>query len=102
MTDQRIYTIADHYGLRHQCAKAREELKELVEALEVFEGKWTPDTFVHVAEEIADVEIMTKQLKHLMANAVIVRRFKNQKLERQLNRIAQQSINQELTSKKTN
>lgn len=86
--DSRIKFLADRYGLRHQCVKSREELVELVEALKVFEEKWTPETFIHVAEEMADVEIMTKQLKYLMANACIVSRFKDSKLNRQLDRIA--------------
>lgn len=73
--------IADHYGLEHQLGKCKEELNELIEAL----GS-SSDT--HLAEEIADVEIMISQIKYL--RDIPTKRVdfvKKYKIQRQLQRI---------------
>lgn len=68
------------YGVTHQTVKAMEELGELTQALAkgVCEG---PD-HAHIAEEIADVEIMLEQLKVCYPCAEQVRGIRRFKLER--------------------
>lgn len=67
-----IHRIADHYGMK-QIGQAAEELAELIVALHHYERVYnsgldasTRQTYTHVAEEIADVEIMLEQIKHIM------------------------------------
>lgn len=72
--------IADHYGLKGQTDKCKEELHELIEALDGGDP--------HIAEEIADVEIMIAQIKYLrnIPNEN-VNEVKLYKIQRQLKRI---------------
>jgi len=80
--ENEIKTIADHYGLEHQQGKCEEELNELIEAL-------GSNCDTHLAEEIADVEIMISQIKYLRNipdEQVDV--IKQHKIQRQLGRIA--------------
>lgn len=58
MINEDLKYIADHYGLEHQLGKCEEELNELIEAL-------GGSSDIHLAEEIADVEIMISQIKYL-------------------------------------
>ena len=55
--DDKIKTIADYYGLTNQKHKLREEMNELMEAIQ--EGE--PG---HIAEEMADVLIMIEQMRY--------------------------------------
>ena len=70
--DKIINQIADHYGMK-QIGQATEELAELIVALHHYERVYnagldasTRQAYMHVAEEIADVEIMLEQIKHIM------------------------------------
>ena len=70
--DRIIKQIADHYGMK-QIGQAAEELAELIVALHHYERVYnsgldasTRQEYMHVAEEIADVEIMLEQIKHIM------------------------------------
>ena len=74
--------IADHYGLKHQLVKCKEELGELIEAIDSTNDE-------AIIEEIADVEIMTEQLKQLMRADRVVELYKDYKIARQLRRIAE-------------
>lgn len=78
--DAYLKQIADHYGLENQTDKCKEELHELIEALNGGDP--------HLAEEIADVEIMIAQIKYLR-NLLDERidGIKQYKIERQLQRI---------------
>ena len=67
-----IHRIADHYGMK-QIGQAAEELAELIVALHHYERVYnsgldasTRQAYIHVAEEIADVEIMLEEIKHIM------------------------------------
>ena len=67
-----IHRIADHYGLK-QIGQAAEELAELIVALHHYERVYNSgldasirQTYTHVAEEIADVEIMLDQIKYIL------------------------------------
>lgn len=82
MINKDLKYIADHYGLEHQLGKCKEEL---IEAL----GS-SSDT--HLAEEIADVEIMISQIKYL--RNIPTKRVdfvKKCKIQRQLSRIAKEN-----------
>lgn len=67
-----IIQIADHYGMK-QIGQAAEELAELIVALHHYERVYdagldasTRQEYMHVAEEIADVEIMMDQIKYIL------------------------------------
>lgn len=81
MTD--LMNIANHYGLKHQLVKCKEELGELIEAIDSMNDE-------AIIEEIADVENMTYQLKHLMCADRVVDLYKDYKVARQLRRIAKE------------
>lgn len=74
-----IHKIAEYYGLE-QLDKAIEELNELTEAISERDVQ-------HMIEEIADVEIMTAQLKMLLDAEEDVERMKRFKVDRQLKRM---------------
>ena len=82
MRMQDLKNIATHYGLKHQLVKCKEELGELIEAIDSANDE-------AIIEEIADVEIMTEQLKHLMRADRVVELYKDYKIARQLRRIAE-------------
>jgi NTP pyrophosphatase (non-canonical NTP hydrolase) len=78
-----LTNIANHYGLKHQLVKCKEELGELIEAIDSTNDE-------AIIEEIADVEIMTEQLKQLMCADRVVELYKDYKIARQLRRIAEE------------
>lgn len=81
-----LQKLACHYGLQNQLFKTKEELHELKVAINGYiEGV---DKKAHVLEEIADVEIMTAQLKLLLDGETEVDKVKQFKVNRQLERIA--------------
>lgn len=83
MINEDLKYIADHYGLEHQLGKCEEELNELIEAIDSLDEK-------AIVEEIADVEIMTEQLKYLMRTEPSVEIYKDYKIARQLRRISRE------------
>lgn len=72
--------IAEHYGKDTQVKKTTEELSELIRAL-------ATGTQADISEEIADVEIMIYQLKHLLGNEADVEKIRMRKIFRQLERM---------------
>lgn len=83
MINEDLKYIADHYGLEHQLGKCKEELGELIKAIDSLDER-------AITEEVADVEIMTKQLKYLMRIEPSVEIYKDYKIARQLRRIAEE------------
>lgn len=80
--------IANYYGKDSQTLMAIEEMSELTkEICKYSRGKTTRERLV---DEIADVEIMVKQLEILFDIASDVDRRVDYKLERQLRRIEQE------------
>lgn len=79
-------TAIAEYGSSNQVDKAMEELAELTQALmkeRHCEEEWMrTELRVHVAEEMADVEIMLEQLKIIFNNAESVEQWKGAKIER--------------------
>ena len=72
-----IKQIVEHFGTAEQIVKAKEELIELLAALN------RNDTD-NIIEEIADVEIMLEQLKYIFDCKCDVDNIKNYKLDRTL------------------
>ena len=88
MINEDLKYIADHYGLEGQTKKCKEELNELIEAL-------GSNCDIHLAEEIADVEIMISQIKYLRnIPDECIDGIKRYKIARQLGRIAKEQSNE--------
>ena len=69
-----------HYGIKHQMVKTLEELAELSQAIAKL---WVEEGDVaNLAEEIADVRIMTDQITMALQLEDVVRRVEGEKLVR--------------------
>ena len=82
-TEQNIQKIADYYGLDNQTDKTIEECAELIQALVKLESR------ENTIEEIADVQIMLKQMLYLLDCEKEVEKVMEYKINRQLERIKQ-------------
>lgn len=83
--DERIKTIADHYGIENQMRQLAEECSEL--AVEANHSA-RKGTTVKIIEEIADVLIMMQQVIYLAKiDKCDIEDCINYKLERQMKRI---------------
>lgn len=91
--------IAEHYGFYSQSHMLIEEMAELAQALNKLyraQGKGQPikeskkDTFLHLYEELADVEICIEQVVHLLECRDSVDAWKEVKIQRQLKRIEEE------------
>lgn len=87
MINKDLEYIAYHYGKFHQLEKCKEELNELIEAIDSKDDE-------SIIEEIADVEIMINQVKYLMCAERLVELYKDYKIQRQLTRIAKEQSNE--------
>lgn len=96
---EKIRTIARHYGKEPQIGVAQEECAELIQALSKIRRKGeTVKAMANLIEEIADVNIMCAQLEELFGVRASVARRMHQKLDRQLERIAEGDTAYETTS----
>jgi hypothetical protein len=81
MINEDLKYIADHYGLEHQLGKCKEELNELIEAIDSLDER-------AIIEEVADAEIMISQIKYLRdipdEQIDVIKKYK---IQRQLQRI---------------
>ena len=85
---EKIRAIARHYGKEPQMGVTQEECAELIQAISKVRRKGeSGETLGHLAEEIADVNIMCKQLTLLFGLSLAVSRNIDLKLKRQLERI---------------
>lgn len=83
--DERIKTIADHYGIKKQLRQLAEECSEL--AVEASHSA-RKGTTVKIIEEIADVLIMMEQVIYLAKiDRCDIEDCINYKLDRQMKRI---------------
>ena len=88
--EKKIRFIADHYPRSSQMGVAQEECAELIQAIsKVRRLGINGETLDHMAEEIADVRIMCAQLVAILGLNEAVSRNIDQKLDRQLERIAE-------------
>ena len=81
-----IRKIANHYGLRHQLLKLREEARELIDALDEFEQS-NLEAIDHIVEEAADVNVVTQQIIHLLKAPDAFEEMQWFKVNRQLMRM---------------
>ena len=81
-----IRKIANHYGLRHQLLKLREEARELIDALDEFEQS-NLEAIDHIVEEAADVNVVTQQIIHLLKAQDAFEEMQWFKVNRQLMRM---------------
>lgn len=81
---EKLRRIAEHYGLEPQLRQLMEECGELIVASNKYFRNNAIDGLI---EEIADVEIMTEQIKMLLDIGKYVDRAKENKIARQLERI---------------
>lgn len=92
--DKRIIKIAEHYGKDSQLDILQEECSELIQAVSKYRRSNDIEVFkkMHIEEEIADVEIMISQIKHLLEiSERDIKAIKDTKLERQLDRIKEEN-----------
>ena len=87
--NERIKTIADHYGLNNQMMQTVEEMGELTQAIVKVFRNGLDNERDNLIEELADVEIMIEQLDYLLGDNQI-EKVKEYKINRQINRIAQE------------
>lgn len=87
-TNNAIGEIAEHYGARAQTLQLCEECGELIQAVSKLTRGVTETRISALAEEIADVRIMTSQLMYLygIPESEISHQIE-EKLKRQLERI---------------
>lgn len=91
MINDELRTIANFYGNENQYDKLQEELGELIEAID-------EDDLEHIAEEIADVEIMLEQIKYLSNLYETVKLQKDYKIMRQLQRVHKEALAKSTTT----
>lgn len=82
-----IQEIAEYYGEASQMGVLQEECSELIKTVSKYLRYGTDDKKSDIAEEIADVEIMTEQIKYLLNLHGCVQAQKEYKLARTLDRI---------------
>jgi NTP pyrophosphatase (non-canonical NTP hydrolase) len=88
MNENQILSLAIRlFGQQKQRIVAIEEMSELQKALCKFERKQTNENINSIAEEIADVEIMIKQLKIMFGIDDQVEEIKDYKIKRLENRV---------------
>ena len=96
---EKIRAIARHYGKEPQMGVTQEECAELIQAISKVRRKGeTVETLDNLVEEIADVSIMCAQLEELFGVRASVAWHMHQKLDRQLERIAEGDTAYETTS----
>lgn len=88
MNDTDIYEIADHYGYEVQKNILVEECAELIQAISKYERYPGVASQLNLFAEIADVQIMIWQIKHLLNCNEEVSNFIESKIKRQMERIA--------------
>ena len=87
---EKIRAIARHYGKEPQMGVTQEECAELIQAISKVRRKGeTVETLDNLVEEIADVSIMCAQLEELFGVRASIAWRMHQKLDRQLERIAE-------------
>jgi len=81
-----IYSrVVEAWGTESQFDQMTEEMAELIQAISKFRRAKTPEkktkAYIHLCEEVADVENMINQLR-FMLDAALIDKFKVEKLKR--------------------
>lgn len=85
--DERIKTIAEHYGFEAQAEKSIEEMAELIVEIKHMKKGMASENFQNFVEELADVKIMIDQLYFFANFDGDVSKEIGRKLDRQMKRI---------------
>lgn len=85
--DERIKTIAEHYGFEAQADKSIEEMAELIVEIKHMKKGKASENFQNFVEELADVKIMIDQLYFMSNFDGDVSKEIDRKLDRQMKRI---------------
>lgn len=93
-----IETIANNYTLDNQLLKISEELQEFSLAITRFRNDPSDANYINVIEEMADVSILSQEIRHLLnanwrVSDFIYDAYKKYKIQRQLNRIVKEREN---------
>jgi len=88
--NKQLKYIANHYGLEKQMIKTQEEPDELKVEIESYLQNPEDYLLYRLADEMADAEIMISQLKILLNLSDAVEEIKENKIARQLRRIAEE------------
>lgn len=84
---------AEHYGYEPQSNMLIEEMAELTQAISKYRRDNSKKNFDNIIEEIADVEVMLHQIKHLLGiNPKYVEQIKIEKVNRTKENIAREMI----------
>ena len=84
---------AEHYGYEPQSNMLVEEMAELTQAISKYRRNNSKNNFDNIIEEIADVEVMLHQIKHLLGiNPKYVEQIKIEKVNRTEENIAREMI----------
>lgn len=87
MINDTLRAAAETFGANAQKLKAVEEMAELQKELcKDLNGQ---RSLAHIAEEMADVEIMLEQLKYIYSNTALVYAYRKQKIQRLQGRITE-------------
>ena len=82
---------AEHYGYEPQSNMLIEEMAELTQAISKYRRDNSKKNFDNIIEEIADVEVMLHQIKHLLGiNPKYVEQIKIEKVNRTKQRISEE------------
>lgn len=86
------HSIAEHYGYEGQSAQLTEECAELIQAINKYrrarDSMCRQRAYAGIVEELADVEIMLEQVKHLLGiTERQINAIKEQKIERTFQRM---------------
>lgn len=95
----KINEIAEHYGYYPQSRQLIEEMAELTVAInkewrlmnEDADSGEIKDARMHIAEEMADVQIMILQISHLLQCGEHINKIMTEKLDRQMERIRKEN-----------
>lgn len=90
MIDERYDRIIGYYGFYHQSQKLCEECGELISAMMKYNIEPYAKQQEHLLEELADVQVVWRQMVAFMGAEKIVEEIMNNKLERQLKRIREE------------
>lgn len=84
---------AEHYGYEPQSNMLVEEMAELTQAISKYRRNNSKKNFDNIIEEIADVEVMLHQIKHLLGiNSKYVEQIKIEKVNRTKENITREMI----------
>lgn len=90
--DEKLKQLARHYGFTSQADMLIEESAEFTVARNKLR-RGNPDAIKQIEEELADVLVVALQLRHIFGEENIDK-IMNEKIDRQLERMKEETINE--------